>query len=1668
MAKEPSIKELRSMLAFGRKLQRANKKYTKHVQKVRQNTQRYYENKAARIAQRNTRETNQTVRNLKKSKTARNVTGFATGFLRGASLAPVRESSRETFGDRGEIKQFAPKAASRLQQVVNANRKRRDSLLSKKASTVGNIAGTVATAIAGSGATKAVGSKLLKSRLAKAATSRAVNALSKEAAEGAAKSLGRRFTENMLRRAGQRVTNNTVRRAASKFVNRVASNIAQDVAYDATIGAVKDTSRFIESGKNPLKNRKEYAKYMAGQAALNTLIGGITNAGLPALKGLKRSRAAYETVERIGKDGKVHYEKVLKNQPKDVTVDLAAKKLGRPGAKTAATPEVDIITERLKRGTNVGNASNVKNLKESTLRKAISDQDYVKKLRRNGIDGKSVKQYAKDNDRSVIDVITEDYAKKHPEAVKGASTSPKQAARDALTQEINSDVASRAVRRNRLKSAHDVTDTSGRRVAVENSEGRRILHRDTAEDAMRRNDIRLEGRNRIIDTRRARRAGDANANVRTEAQPRQAYTDNYVPEYDVSKVTDAKAAARIKKDYGVDYIEYARRNNMEPSEAIGRMKDKIAAERGARRLPEAERATARQADEVTEAATPIRRTTETTTVSSTPTRSVARSVEPETVTESVPARNVARQGDAVTSNRGTRIDVESTSGNTGQAAAAEDAITGKDVTPDVDLTWGGTRNGTMAGRSQAVDTIENAPFMTPKNKAELEEALSDSNGLFTYSKKNKAAIADAENVIERDGAESTLASLRQAVEEGKNLNSTDAAKTMRLMQMFRDQAEEFAAQGMEAEARAATKNMNEASAIEVMRRSESGKSLQASRMFNKMTGEGRVNTVLLTAAKIRKKFGVENIDIDNKLLDMLHDAKTMKDQQAVQDALAKQIWDQVPATVTEKLAAWRYLSMLGNPRTHIRNVFGNLIFMPVKGLKNLVGAGLEQTRLFNKLGAKSKTILNPVSKRDRELIDFAKEQWDDIADTFLSGDKKYDLNLMRAEGAKIFKSKALQKLYDANSFALNKEDEFFAKYAYSHSYAQYLKANHIDPKVATEEMLDKAQKYAWDEALNSTYREANALAEFINRGRQGAQLSMRDISQADSVPGAIVRKATGTVADALVPFAKTPANIMKNGVFYSPVGLIRGLVKIKTAKTAAEQIKAIDALAQGVTGSGIMAAGWLAAEKGLFTGSIATGYNSDEQQRGSYDLDRGVQEYAVQLATKKGKTNATADWAVPAAMPFFQGVELYNAMKESMDPTASATDKFNTFARILSNLGKLADPVLNLSMLSSVENAFDTYSSSGSAEAGLTRFLTRSAQSRLGQYVPTAAGQLVKSSEENTKSASPISDGSLGNWEAFGRQQLNKIPFASRFNADKSDAFGNKLDHKKNIQDRLVAFAKNALSPANIKDIRETKVDKEIQRLAKKGVAAEGLYPKRQRQSNMTKEFGGKELKPSVKDVARFNESHGKASHEGLAKLFKTKEYKKASLEEKKKLISNVYRDATEKANKDFAKRQGITGYQYDYGKLSDSRKNMFNSKLKELKKAGSPMSKKAYIKIFNECYGYATDKKYGYVAKTLKATEYKGGVRDYNQAQITTSAAKATWEKAVNLHRMGITSKQAREYAMTEDELNKISNVNSRGQHIVDQNKLKLKIASMKCSRREKWARFEINRYAKTPNPFK
>ena len=85
--------------------------------------------------------------------------------------------------------------------------------------------------------------------------------------------------------------------------------------------------------------------------------------------------------------------------------------------------------------------------------------------------------------------------------------------------------------------------------------------------------------------------------------------------------------------------------------------------------------------------------------------------------------------------------------------------------------------------------------------------------------------------------------------------------------------------------------------------------------------------------KRRHKGKAKTVKISDQLADEFLKAETQEAREVVADKINKDVGEQVPVTWLDKWNAWRYLSMLGNPRTHVRNIVGNTIFYPCKKIK---------------------------------------------------------------------------------------------------------------------------------------------------------------------------------------------------------------------------------------------------------------------------------------------------------------------------------------------------------------------------------------------------------------------------------------------------------------------------------------------------------------------------------------------------------------------------------------------------------------------------------------------------------------------------------------------------------------------------------------------------------------
>ena len=553
-----------------------------------------------------------------------------------------------------------------------------------------------------------------------------------------------------------------------------------------------------------------------------------------------------------------------------------------------------------------------------------------------------------------------------------------------------------------------------------------------------------------------------------------------------------------------------------------------------------------------------------------------------------------------------------------------------------------------------------------------------------------------------------------------------------------------------------------------------GQAVQAASILRKLAPSDQLYAAKRVVSElektIQKNYKDLEITIDPSLIEEFNQQTDQAGRDAVLDKIYQNVADQVPAKWKDKWNAWRYMAMLFNPRTHIRNIVGNVGFQPLRWTKDRVAATIEagvSKVSGGRLGRTKSFAANPA------LYKAAWADWSNVRDV-LSGNKYDDIRTEINSRRRIFRTAPLEAGRKINSWALEAEDAIFKRITYADALAGYLQSNGVTAEqmrnnTVDAQILSRARDYAGREALKATYQDRNMVSDKV------VQIA-RDL---------------GPAGEAVLPFKRTPANILVRGMEYSPAGLAKALtydlIQVKRGRmTGAE---AIDHIASGLTGSGLMALGAYLFAQGIVT----SGGGDDEGQDAINDLT-GVQNYALNLP---GGGNITLDWLAPEALPFFMGVELMDSMGQGG----------NTAESISAALKSISDPMLELSMLQSLNDVIDSVSFS---ENKLGALASSALVSYFTQPIPTFGGQIERSAEDVRMTTYTDKNLRLPTdlQYAIGRASA-RIPGWDYQQMPYIDAWG----REDSSGPLWLRMANNFLNPAYTSNKQVTPVDEEIQRI---------------------------------------------------------------------------------------------------------------------------------------------------------------------------------------------------------------------------------------------------------------
>lgn len=605
------------------------------------------------------------------------------------------------------------------------------------------------------------------------------------------------------------------------------------------------------------------------------------------------------------------------------------------------------------------------------------------------------------------------------------------------------------------------------------------------------------------------------------------------------------------------------------------------------------------------------------------------------------------------------------------------------------------------------------------------------------------------------------------------------------------------------------------------------------------------------AKAAQKLFGEVKIRIDSKLIERFSQQTDQAGRDKVLEEIYQNVADQIPANWMDKWNAWRYLAMLANPRTHVRNVAGNFFFQPLRIVKDRVAAAIEagvSAAGGGKLQRTKSFLISP------ELYRAAWSDWFSVRDV-LSGNKYDDIRSEINSRRRIFRFAPLEAARTGNSWLLEFEDSIFKRITYADALAGYLQANGVTAEqmrnnTVDAQVMSRARDYAAQEALRATYQDRNAVSNKVVE----------------------VARVLGPAGEAILPFKRTPANILVRGMEYSPAGLAKALTAdlVQVRRGNMTGAEAIDHIASGLTGSALFALGAY-----LFAHGIVTSGGGDDENEDRFNELTGSQNYALNLPDG---TNVTLDWLAPEALPFFMGVELMDSMGQSG----------NTADSIMTALKSISDPMLELSMLQSLNDVIDSVSFS---ENKLGAMAASSVISYFTQAIPTIGGQIERSGEDVRMSTYTDKNLALPTdiQYAIGRASA-RIPGVDYQQIPYIDAWG----REESSGPTLLRMGNNFLNPAYTSRTEVTPVDEEI-RLLYNRTGDGGVVPDRPPRYITV---DGERVDLTAAQYTKYATERGQTQFSMLEELFDRPEYNALSSTDRAALVEDVYEyaDALAKA----------------------------------------------------------------------------------------------------------------------------------------------------------------------------
>lgn len=676
---------------------------------------------------------------------------------------------------------------------------------------------------------------------------------------------------------------------------------------------------------------------------------------------------------------------------------------------------------------------------------------------------------------------------------------------------------------------------------------------------------------------------------------------------------------------------------------------------------------------------------------------------------------------------------------------------------------------------------------------------------------------------------------------------------------------------------------------------KAGQTVQAFNIMERMSPEGMVKYAQselseaydkMVKNKSREWIEKYRDDFDLKPEEVSFIMKTMEEVQQMEDGYEKRVKlaeiqqvmiDKLPPERGAGIKAWMRISMLFNPKTQVRNFFGNAVIAPVNYFSDLF-SGIVDKAISKKTGVRTigKTDLKSYLKGFKTGLYQSYNDYKKGINTRNIQGNRFEIGHGKSFNDNTKLGKLLNRLDSLLSFMLDAGDRGFYEASFTNSINNQLVLNNTTE--VTQEMNDIAST----EALSRTWQDNNGYTKFV--------LQTRTALNKINVKGY-------GLGDVLIPFAKTPANLTKAIVDYSPAGLVKTIIDGNNLKkslsngqyNAQLQHQFVQELGKATAGTMLYVLGYALAKAGVVSGES----DDDKDTRDFMKNTLGVSSYSIKIGNK----SFTYDWAQPISAPL--SIMANYVRKSEKNKDASKLEN------LISSLDVAGNILLQQSFMESINTVL-------SNNDGLATGIQEAIMELPSRAIPTLMKQIVDLTDSTQRQTFEY-DQPLKT--AINKVKA-KVPILSKTLSPSVDTMGREIQKyggKNNIFNVLI-------NPANVNTENISDSAKEIYRLYK-STGETNIMP---RVAPYYINQSGEKITLNATQRTEYQKIFGSIIETSIADLLKNTKYKNMDDAEKAEVINKIVNYSYNKAREYIVdismsnEYNKINMYIVDGGKVSD------------------------------------------------------------------------------------------------------------------------------------------------------